>query len=119
MEIKDLVRKSLNALHLDITKNLKYDRLTKVIISGVVTPDSICIDVGCHKGEILDLLLRQAPKGHHYAFEPIPDLFNDLVIKYGDKNHIFSYALADKEGTTTFQFVRNAPAYSGLKQRKY
>jgi FkbM family methyltransferase len=119
MNVRNLLRKTLNLLHLDITQNLKYDRLTKAIIKKAVKPSSVCIDVGCHKGEILDLILQQAPKGGHYGFEPIPSFYSALKNKYGNKNHILHYALSDKEGMTTFQFVKNAPAYSGLKKRKY
>lgn len=119
MFFKDLLRKTLNLLHLDLTTNLKYDRLTKLIISKVVKPSSICIDVGCHKGEILDLILKSAPAGGHYGFEPIPILFKNLQNKYGNQNNILPFALSDTDGKTTFQFVKNAPAYSGLKKRKY
>lgn len=119
MKIKNLIKKGLSTLHLDLTKNLKYDRLTKQIIAKVVKPDSICIDIGCHKGEILDLILKYAPNGGHFAFEPIPDLYNKLKIKYSNKCNIFSCALSDHTGETTFQFVTNAPAYSGILKRKY
>ena len=106
-------------LHLDLTQNLKYDRLTKVIMKEYLKPDSNCIDVGCHKGEILEMMLKFAPKGRHYAFEPIPYLYNDLVQKFKDVATIYPYALSDEKGSTTFNLVKNAPAYSGLKQRHY
>ncbi|MBC7412744.1 MAG: FkbM family methyltransferase [Bacteroidia bacterium] len=85
----------------------------------VITPTSNCIDVGCHKGEILDDMLKYAPNGIHFGFEPIPFLFAHLKDKYLHKATIFPYALSDKTGTTTFQFVKNAPAYSGIIKRKY
>lgn len=119
MNPKGFLRKILNSLHIDITKNLLYDRLTKKIIEIAVKPDSICIDIGCHKGEILSLILKQAPKGGHYAFEPIPQFYEYLKAKYGKKNHVFSFALSDKIGETTFQYVKNAPAYSGMLKRRY
>ena len=119
MRIKDLARESLMFFHLDLTQNLKYDRLTKVIIKQQLKPNSNCIDVGCHKGEILDMMLKYAPKGQHFAFEPIPYLYNDLVRKFDRLATIYPYALADEKGKTTFNLVKNAPAYSGLKQRHY
>ena len=119
MKIKHNIRTILNFLHLDITKNLEYDRLTKLIIKKSVHKNSVCIDIGCHKGEILDLILQQSPQGGHYGFEPIPTFYKNLILKYTPINNIFPYALADKCGKTTFQFVKNAPAYSGLKKRKY
>lgn len=119
MDIKDILRKVLISLRLDLTKNLQYDRLTKVILKDTLKTDSNCIDVGCHKGEILELMLQYAPNGTHFGFEPIPYLFNNLKFNYAGKAEIFPYALSDKSGKTSFNFVKNAPAYSGIKKRKY
>lgn len=117
--LKDLIRSLLIFFHLDLTKNLEYDRLTKLIMKKVIGGQTNCIDVGCHKGEILSDILRFAPHGTHYAFEPIPYLYNDLKNRFEGKVHLFSCALSDSEGETTFQLVKNAPAYSGLQRRKY
>ena len=119
MAFKDFIRSVLIFFHLDITKNLEYDRLTKLIMKQNLSEDSNCIDVGCHKGEILDLMLKYAPKGKHYAFEPIPYLYNDLVDRFEGKAKIYPYALSYQDGNTTFQLVKNAPAYSGIKKRRY
>lgn len=85
----------------------------------VIQRNSNCIDIGCHKGEILDVMLELAPDGHHTAFEPIPLFYNALIEKYKGKAVIFPYALSDKDGTADFQYVKNAPAYSGLRKREY
>lgn len=119
MRFKQFFRKTLNLLHLDVTKNLEYDRLTKLVLKKSLSENSNCIDVGCHKGEILDEILRLAPKGKHLAFEPIPELFEALKAKYQHTAKIYPHALSDSKGKATFNFVRNAPAYSGLKQRDY
>jgi FkbM family methyltransferase len=119
MDIKNTIRLLLNFLHLDLTQNLKYDRLTKLIMKKVIKNSSNCIDVGCHKGEILDDILKYAPNGKHFGFEPIPPMFNKLVENYKNKATILPYALSDKNGESTFQFVKNAPAYSGIIKRKY
>jgi FkbM family methyltransferase len=119
MSIKNIIRSTLNVLHLDLTKNLEYDRLTKLIMKQVIKSDSNCIDVGCHKGEILDIILQYSPNGKHYGFEPLPFLFNKLTKKYKKKATILPFALSDKDGFSTFQYVKNAPAYSGIKKRKY
>ena len=119
MRIKDLARETLMFLHIDLTQNLKYDRLTKDIMKKHLKSDSNCVDVGCHKGEILEMMLNYAPKGHHFAFEPIPFLYQDLVKKFQNIATIYPNALSDEKGTTTFNLVKNAPAYSGLKQRHY
>ena len=118
--LKQLARRILWALRLDITKNLQYDRQTLQILERVLKADSNCIDIGCHKGEILELFINLAPQGTHYAFEPIPPMFKVLQDKFaGKKVNLFQLALSNEKGKTTFNFVRNAPAYSGLKQRRY
>jgi len=53
------------------------------------------------------------------AFEPIPSLFGAIAKKFGSRVEVFPFALSDEEGKTEFNFVRNAPAYSGLRKRKY
>ena len=117
--LKDTIRKGLNVLHLDLTKNLEYDRLTRKIIQEKLQPNSNCIDVGCHKGEILELILKAAPNGKHFAFEPIPAMATDLAQKFSGKVTLFANALAEEKKTAVFNFVKNAPAYSGLLEREY
>ncbi len=119
MILKNTLRLVLNFFHLDLTKNLEYDRLTKSIMKKVIQKDSNCIDIGCHKGEILQFILKLAPNGQHFAFEPIPYLYTQLNVKFKNQARIFPFALSDKSGQTTFNLVKNAPAYSGINQRKY
>lgn len=117
--MKELLRKILWILHLDITRNLKYDRLTWRVMKKILREDSNCVDVGCHKGEILDWIIKLAPNGQHYAFEPIPEYFEKLRLKYEGKAKISQTALSNESGTAHFNYVRNAPAYSGFKKRSY
>lgn len=116
--MKSIIRKLLRILHLDITLNLKYDRLTEKIIAQTLLKNSNAIDVGAHKGEVLDLMLKYAPNGNHFAVEALPHLAQALNEKY--KNVVvFQRALSDKQGKVNFNFVKNAPAYSGMKEREY
>lgn len=117
--LKNIIREMLISLHLDLTQNLKYDRLTRLIMKSKLKKDHNCIDVGCHKGEILSLMLKYSSEGNHYAFEPIPYLYKDLVRRYAPKVNIYPYALSNVNGTTKFQLVKNALAYSGLRKRRY
>jgi FkbM family methyltransferase len=119
--MKKLLKQLLFVLHISVTRNQRYDALTQKIIERNLKPDSNCIDIGCHKGEILDLMIKGAPNGKKFGFEPIPELYHFLASKYeGDPTVTISpMALYDKTGTTTFQHVLNAPAYSGIKKRKY
>jgi FkbM family methyltransferase len=120
MSIKNTIKQILKALPFDFTQNQKYDRLTRHVIARVCRPDSNCLDVGCHKGEILDLFIRHAPQGTHYGFEPIPDLYAALKTRYTAPNlHIRDIALSNQAGTASFNYVVSNPSYSGLQKRKY
>ena len=117
--IKEIIRQILLFLHLDLTSNLRYDRLTRQIIRKVLKPDSNCIDIGAHAGEVLREVLRFAPKGQHYAFEPLPSYYHKLNQKYGNRVKVFQIALSNQSGSTTFHHILEAPAYSGIRRRDY
>ena len=117
--MKEFAKFLIKKLPIAITKNQRYDRQTELVISKVCEKNSCCIDVGCHKGEVLDTMLQYAPKGTHFGFEPIPDMYKGLTEKYGDNCQFFDVALSDKQGETTFNLVLSNPAYSGIQKRKY
>lgn len=117
--IKSLLREILLFLRLDITKNLAYDRMSRELIRRHVRSFDNCVDVGAHKGEFLDYFTKQAPQGKHLAFEPIPQFYTDLKNRWGNRVEVHPFALSDISGKSEFQWVKNAPAYSGLKRRKY
>lgn len=104
------------AVMLDL--NTRYDLETAEIIRRL-PKDANCIDVGAHKGDILQSILWSAPLGRHFAFEPLPHLYGELKEKFGKKCAVFPYALSDLDGQTSFNYVITNPAYSGIKKRKY
>ncbi len=119
--MKKLLKRLLSLMHISVTRNQKYDAYTQKIIQRSLKQGSNCIDIGCHKGEILDLMIKDAPDGKKIGFEPIPELYRYLADRYKSNPTVTIYptALYDKAGSTTFQHVLNAPAYSGIKKRKY
>lgn len=117
--MKERIKNILKKLPISVTRNQKYDALTLKIMEIVLEENSSFIDVGCHKGELLDYALKLAPKGAHFAFEPIPDLYNDLLSSHGKVASIKNVALSDTRGTSSFNYVKSNPAYSGIKKRSY
>jgi FkbM family methyltransferase len=116
--IKKALREILIWSRLDFTVNLKVDRLTRAVMRKILKKDSNTIDVGCHKGEILQRALRLSPAGRHAGFEPIPDLFEALREKFSGRADIYPFALFDSEGEGEFYIVENAPGYSSLRRRE-
>lgn len=101
-------------------RNLQYNRQTSRVMKRILKPGSNCIDIGCHKGKILDKILVLAPSGTHWAFEPLPGLFEGLLEKYKGRNVTLSpRALSDGEGDVLFHHVINSPGYSGFRKRTY
>lgn len=95
----------------------KYDPQTIAIFRNYLRPDANCIDIGAHYGHILREMLKSAPRGKHFAFEPIPHLYAALSKKFGRQVRVFNYALSDTKGTATFNLFVDKPALSGLQKR--
>jgi FkbM family methyltransferase len=118
--MKAIIKNLIKKLPIAFTRNQKYDRQTKQVIKMVCKPGSNCIDVGCHKGEILDYIRRAAPEGTHYGFEPIPELIEKLNSKFKNTNCVIQQlAISNKKGRASFNYVISNPSYSGFKKRKY
>jgi len=117
--LKNIIKSGFELLQIDVTKNMQYDRLTKIIMKQELRTHTNCLDIGCHEGEMLDQMLRYAPFGKHIAFEPIPYLFSKLKAKYGHSTTVYQIALSNKNEEVAFNLVKNAPAFSGLKKRSY
>jgi FkbM family methyltransferase len=94
------------------------DALTIEIMGRVLGRESNAVDVGANIGAILEHIVRLAPAGKHYAFEPIPELADALRRRFPDVNTL-QMALSDAKGESEFRHVKNANGYSGLKERNY
>ena len=117
--MKELIKRILKLSPIPLSRNHRYDLLTKKIIKSLHT-DSNCIDVGCFKGEILDLMRQAAPQGQHFGVEPIPKMYQQLKKKYQHSNcTILNYAASNQAGTSSFNYVTSNPSYSGLLKRDY
>jgi FkbM family methyltransferase len=99
-------------------QNANYDRQTVRVMFRVLRRNSNCIDIGAHTGDILRHMIDIAPRGRHYAFEPLPHLSQELSERF-PQTVVHQAAVADRSGESEFLFVENDPAYSGLQRRIY
>jgi FkbM family methyltransferase len=90
--------------------------MTVEIIRRTLQPASHTVDAGAHKGFFLDHVIRAAPAGRHYAFEPIPELAQRLVQRFPTAV-VHQVALADTDGETTFRYMPDGAAESSLYER--
>ena len=95
----------------------KYDFQTTQLIRTHLRKNSNCIDIGANLGHILMEIVSAAPKGKHFAFEPIPDLYTALKKKFSRNTTVYNYALSSKKGTATFNYYPGRPAVSGFRER--
>jgi FkbM family methyltransferase len=119
MVLKDSLKTIIKQIPIRFTSNQKYDAQTKRIMSIVLEKHSTFVDVGCHKGEVLSKAMKIAFQGKHFAYEPIPSIFEKLHLKYGKSCVVKNLALGNMTGKTSFNHVVSNPAYSGIKKRAY
>jgi FkbM family methyltransferase len=103
---------------ISLSKGAKYDREISAVMKRILRKDSNCIDIGCYRGTILREMMKYAPNGTHFAFEPIRENYNYLINNFQSSN-IFNIALSDYKGNSKFQHVVNMPARSGFLKVEY
>jgi FkbM family methyltransferase len=99
-------------------RNAYYDHETIEVMFRVLRRSSNCIDVGAHRGAILRFMIDIAPRGRHYAFEPLPHIAPELKEGF-PQAIVHQAAVSDQSGESEFLFVKNDPGYSGLRRRMY
>lgn len=92
--------------------HLEHQR-TEQVLSSFLKPTSNCLDVGCHIGAFLSLLLRISPHGRHMAFEALPEKASRLRMKFADVE-IAGCAVGEKSGHTKFFRNVTQSGFSGM-----
>src|SRR5882672_2577872 len=92
--------------------HLEDDRMHEAM-RRLIRPESNCIDIGCHIGATLSLILKLAPRGKHFAFEPVPQKAAWLAGKFPEVI-VKPMALSDQTGPLTFTENITRPGFSGL-----
>lgn len=98
-------------------RNLRDDRQMAIFMADSLSRDANCIDIGAHKGSVLRKILKVAPDGQHMAFEPIPQLAEQLTREFPAVD-VRGVALSDETGEMTFH-VADSPQLSGLRRREW
>ena len=110
LQMKEFLKKVVKSLPFAFTQNQRYDHQTLQVLRRVLGPQSNCVDVGCHKGEVLEQMLRYAPQGQHFGFVNFANRPNC---------HFYQLGLGAAPGEVSFNYVVSNPAYSGFVKRKY
>jgi FkbM family methyltransferase len=86
------------------------------LVSFLLGPEDAAIDIGSNHGALLAEMVRVAPHGRHVAFEPIPELAQELRERYPQVD-VHEAAASNRTGSATFSHVRAADGWSGLRFR--
>ena len=85
------------------------------------TAPQVIFDVGANRGDYARLALAACPQARLYAFEPMPQVFQQLSCSLGSepRAEIFQLALADRNGELSFYFdssnTGNTSAIAGVQ----
>ncbi|QOI97190.1 MAG: FkbM family methyltransferase [Flammeovirgaceae bacterium] len=119
MRLSEIINRLLGRQSSPWAKRIARDnqRMEK-FLAKVLQQNANGVDVGAHEGAFLNLLLKYAPQGKHWAFEPLPDYFKKLTDTFRQVS-VHQVALSDQAGKTTFFRAVGAEAMSGLKPQHY
>jgi FkbM family methyltransferase len=95
-----------------ITRNRKDDRHLNLLLRFGMRKNSNFLDVGANRGQFLARIDRLAPEGRHIAYEPLPDLADELVRRF-PRIEVRQCALSDHDGESLFVNVVEA-GFRGL-----
>lgn len=98
-----------------------FEQIIEEHYRRVLDPGDVAIDVGAHAGRhLFPLAEAVGPTGRVYGFEPLPMFCLELVQAAAAQQNVvvFPYALADQAAHCEITEIRNAPAYSGIRQRE-
>ena len=93
------------------------ERRLPFVLQKLLTKNSCGVDVGSHIGSFLSLLVRNAPKGHHVAFEPVRVKCNWLRRRFPDVQ-VFQCAICNENGRALFEENIARPGFSRLRKGK-
>jgi FkbM family methyltransferase len=110
-------------LHVDLSTGMcdlifflgEYERAVTRVVSSVVRPGDVCLDVGANMGWYTTLLHELAgPRGEVHAFEPVPGIFRTLkrnvaLLDRTSNVHLRNVALGDKPGEVTMHLFAGLP----------
>lgn len=101
-----------------------FETIVADLYRTVVRPGDLAVDGGANEGfHAFPLAELVGPSGRILAFEPIEWRAEALARAAEDRGlpqlSVFARALAERDGTAPFHWVRNSDGYSGLRPRAF
>jgi len=97
-------------------RQLEHEALAlEAVLGASLRSDSGYVDVGCNRGQVLREAVRIAPRGRHFAFEPIPALADELAREFPTVD-CRRLALGARSETAQFCHFTRLDGWSGLRK---
>ncbi len=87
----------------------------RAVLAALLRPDATYVDVGTNRGQLLGEAVRVAPAGHHIAFEPIPELAEELHRAF-PRVDTRRLAVSAQAGSAEFCHFKTMDGWSGLQR---
>jgi FkbM family methyltransferase len=111
--VEDRLR-DLHGLRSRVARRDRRDmRNLRLLLELTLAEDAGCVDVGANVGAVLRDLVRVAPRGHHIAFEPLPEHAAELARRFPQVD-VREAAVSDHVGEATFHRHRARDTRSSL-----
>jgi FkbM family methyltransferase len=99
-----------------VRADIRDHELLVALLENTLSPKSDCLDVGAHAGAVLCELVRLAPGGRHFAWEPLPEFADGLRAEFPTVE-VREAALSDRSGERSFVHVLEEPGWSSFLER--
>lgn len=103
--------------HPEMTDVFIEKRLLAKILAKTLRADDVVVDVGCHIGSFLNMVLCTASAGSHIGIEPSPTKALRLKHKF-PQCRIEQLAISDRAGIAAFEEYIHESGFSRLKGDK-
>lgn len=113
LSLRELLRWPGRRRHPELHEIHLEDARIQRVLERHLRPDSHCVDVGAHYGSMLSAIVRLAPRGHHTAFEAMPEKAAFLRRKFPEVA-IRAMALSSEPGRASFHVNTRRSGFSGF-----
>lgn len=101
--------------HPQLRDVLTEERWIRKAMARILAPQATYVDIGAHLGSLLSAALQLAPRGRHFAFEPVPRKAQWLREKFPDVT-VHQMALSETARETEFYENVSRPGFSSLRR---
>lgn len=113
--VRQLSRLRIHRKHPELQNIYREDADLPEVFHRAIRDGMNCIDIGCHLGSMLNLMVKLSPRGQHMAVEPLPYKANWLQRRYKHVE-VHQVALHNAEGEVSFFQNKSQTGYSSLKR---